>query len=43
VDDEDHLAWTKAKQVPKDRIVAEIEGNWMKCIKYRLAGEKVSA
>ncbi|KAI9636141.1 uncharacterized protein MKK02DRAFT_44845 [Dioszegia hungarica] len=40
VDDEEQLSWTRAKQVPKDRVVAEIEGQWMKTVKYRLKGEK---
>lgn len=34
-------SWTRAKQVPADRIVAHIEGAWMKQIKYRMKGEKV--
>jgi hypothetical protein len=29
--------------VPKDRVVAEIEGQWMKTVKYRLKGEKVGS
>jgi hypothetical protein len=41
--DEDHENWTKPKQVPSDLVVAHIEGCWMKEVKYRLKGEKVSA
>ncbi|CAK9786953.1 unnamed protein product [Cutaneotrichosporon oleaginosum] len=33
-------SWTKVKQVPGDKVVASLEGNWMKTIKYRLKGEK---
>lgn len=33
--------WTKPKQVPSDKVLAHIEGSWMKEIKYRLKGEKV--
>ena len=39
----DQEAWTRAKQVPADRVVAHIEGVWMKQIKYKLKGEKVSS
>ena len=39
---ETHMSWTKTKQVPSDRVVATFEGNWMKQIKYKLKGEKVS-
>lgn len=34
-------SWTKVKQVPSDKVVAHIEGNWMKTVKYRLKGDKV--
>ncbi|BEI91296.1 uncharacterized protein CcaverHIS019_0401160 [Cutaneotrichosporon cavernicola] len=33
-------SWTKVKQVPSDKVVGHIEGNWMKTIKYRRKGEK---
>lgn len=39
--DEEALSWTKPKQVPSDQIVAHLEGNWRKQIKYRLKGDKV--
>lgn len=39
---EEEESWTKPKQVPSDKVVANIEGCWMKEIKYRLKGEKVS-
>ena len=41
VGNEDEESWSRAKQVPSDKIVAHIEGSWMKQIKYRLKGEKV--
>jgi hypothetical protein len=41
VGNEDEETWSRAKQVPSDKIVAHIEGSWMKQIKYRLKGEKV--
>ena len=41
VGNEDEESWSRAKQVPSDKIVAHIEGSWMKQIKYRLNGEKV--
>jgi hypothetical protein len=37
----EHEAWSKAKHVPADRVVAHLEGNWMKEVRYRLKGEKV--
>lgn len=37
--DEEYI---KPKQVPSDKIVAYLEGNWRKQIKYRFKGEKVS-
>lgn len=40
--DEDAESWSKPKQVPSDKIVAHIEGNWMRQLKYRLKEEKVS-
>ncbi|WVQ81738.1 hypothetical protein IAT38_003863 [Cryptococcus sp. DSM 104549] len=40
VGDAEQESWTKAKQVPSDKVVAHIEGNWMKQIRYRLKGEK---
>ncbi|WWD08261.1 hypothetical protein V865_006372 [Kwoniella europaea PYCC6329] len=40
VGDESEESWTKPKQVPADKIVANIEGSWMKEVKYRLKGEK---
>jgi hypothetical protein len=42
VGNEEQELWTRAKQVPADRIVAYLEGNWMKEIRYKLQGEKVS-
>ncbi|GFZ51684.1 Oxysterol-binding protein-like protein 1 [Saitozyma sp. JCM 24511] len=36
----EHEAWSKAKHVPADRVVAHLEGNWMKEVRYRLKGEK---
>ncbi|RSH92481.1 hypothetical protein EHS25_008897 [Saitozyma podzolica] len=36
----EHEAWSKAKHVPADRVVANLEGNWMKEVRYRLKGEK---
>ena len=35
--------WTKPKQVPSDKVVANIEGCWMNKIKYRRKGEKVGS
>ncbi|RXK35211.1 hypothetical protein M231_07545 [Tremella mesenterica] len=32
--------WTKPKQVPMEKVVAHIEGTWMKKIRYKLKGEK---
>ncbi|KAJ9103831.1 hypothetical protein QFC21_002293 [Naganishia friedmannii] len=32
--------WSKIKQVPSDRVVANVEGSWRKQIKYRRKGEK---
>lgn len=43
VGDEEEENWSRAKQVPSDKVVAHIEGSWMKQIKYRLKGEKVSS
>lgn len=40
-DDAEAETWKKPKQVPSDKVVAHIEGNWMKQIRYRLKGEKV--
>ncbi|WWC86563.1 uncharacterized protein L201_001440 [Kwoniella dendrophila CBS 6074] len=40
VGNETEESWTKAKQVPADKVVANIEGSWMKEIKYKLKGEK---
>ncbi|CAD6575916.1 MAG: hypothetical protein TREMPRED_001538 [Tremellales sp. Tagirdzhanova-0007] len=40
VGDETQEGWTKAKQVPNDKILAHIEGSWMKEIRYRMKGEK---
>lgn len=34
--------YTKVKSVPGDKVVAHLEGNWMRQIRYRLKGEKVS-
>jgi len=39
--DEEQEGWTRPKQVPADKVVANIEGCWMKQIKYKLKGEKV--
>lgn len=33
-------SWTKIKQVPVDKVVGYLEGNWMKMIKYRRKGDK---
>jgi hypothetical protein len=38
----DEESYVRAKQVPSDKIVAHIDGSWMKQIKYKLKGEKVS-
>jgi hypothetical protein len=35
-------SWTKCKQVPADKVVAQLEGNWMRQIRYRYKGDKVS-
>ncbi|WRT64457.1 uncharacterized protein IL334_001389 [Kwoniella shivajii] len=32
--------WTKPKQVPADKIVANVEGSWMKEVRYKLKGSK---
>ncbi|ORY30228.1 hypothetical protein BCR39DRAFT_564947 [Naematelia encephala] len=32
--------WSKPKQVPADKVVAQIEGTWRTQIKWRLKGEK---
>ncbi|WVQ98380.1 hypothetical protein IAU59_005503 [Kwoniella sp. CBS 9459] len=40
VGNETEEGWTKPKQVPADKLVAHIEGSWMKQIKYRLKGQK---
>ncbi|KAK8847695.1 hypothetical protein IAR55_005554 [Kwoniella newhampshirensis] len=40
VGDAEQEGWTKPKQVPADKIVGHIEGNWMKQIRYRLKGQK---
>lgn len=39
--DESAASWTKLKQVPSDKVVVTLEGNWMKVIRYRMKGEKV--
>ncbi|KAJ9092056.1 hypothetical protein QFC19_008830 [Naganishia cerealis] len=39
-DKADEKDWSKIKQVPSDRVVANIEGSWRKQIKYRRKGEK---
>lgn len=39
---EEEESWTRAKQVPSDKVVANIEGCWMKEVRYKLKGEKVS-
>ena len=38
----DEETYTKVKQVSSDKIAAYIEGNWMKQIRYKRKGEKVS-
>ncbi|KAL1407285.1 hypothetical protein Q8F55_006706 [Vanrija albida] len=38
--DEEAESWKKPKQVPSDKVVATLEGNWMKEMKYKLKGEK---
>ena len=42
VDNEAELAYSKPKQVPADKVVANIEGSWMKQLRYKLKGEKAS-
>lgn len=34
--------YRKIKSVPSDKVVAHLEGNWMRQIRYRMKGEKVS-
>ncbi|KAF8516790.1 hypothetical protein JB92DRAFT_2715022 [Gautieria morchelliformis] len=34
-----HEAWTRVKHVPKDRVVAQIEGSWKHRIRWRRMGE----
>lgn len=41
VGNEEEEGWTKAKQVPADKIVGYLDGCWMKQIRYRLKGQKV--
>lgn len=41
--DEESEDWSKIKQVPLDKVVANIEGIWRKQIRWRRKGEKVSA
>lgn len=41
--DETAESWTKPKQVPSDKVVAHLEGNWMRQIRYRFKGDKVSS
>lgn len=36
-----HEAWTRVKHVPKDRVVAQIEGSWKHRIRWRRTGETV--
>lgn len=43
VGDEEQESWTRAKQVPSKLVVAELEGCWMKQIRYRRKGDKVSS
>ncbi len=38
---EDSEGYTKMKQVPSDKVVAQIEGVWRKQIKWKRKGEKV--
>nr|XP_019046799.1 hypothetical protein I302_03402 [Kwoniella bestiolae CBS 10118]OCF25729.1 hypothetical protein I302_03402 [Kwoniella bestiolae CBS 10118] len=40
VGNETEEGWTKPKQVPVDKVVAQLEGSWMKEIRYKLKGEK---
>lgn len=40
--EEEGEEYKKVKSVPSDKVVAHIEGNWMRQIKYRMKGEKVS-
>ena len=42
VGNENEMGWTKPKSVPADKVVAYIEGCWMKQIRYKLKGEKAS-
>lgn len=39
--EEEGEEYKKIKSVPSDKIVAHLEGNWMRQIKYRMKGEKV--
>ena len=41
VGNEEQEGWVKTKQVPVDKVVANLEGNWMKQIRYKTKGEKV--
>jgi len=34
-----HEAWTRVKHVPKDRVVAQLEGSWRQRMKWRRPGE----
>ncbi|OXG83936.1 hypothetical protein C348_02476 [Cryptococcus neoformans Gb118] len=40
VGNEEEEGWTKAKQVPADKVVGYLEGCWMKQIRYKLKGQK---
>lgn len=40
VGNEEQESWTRAKQVPSKLVVAELEGCWMKQIRYRRKGDK---
>lgn len=39
--EDDADKYKKLKSVPSDKVVAHLEGNWMRQIRYRLKGEKV--
>ena len=41
--DDESENWSKIKQVPLDKVVANIEGIWRKQIRWRRKGEKVSS
>ena len=42
VGNETEESWMKPKQIPPEKVVAYIEGCWMRQIKYRLKADKAS-